>query len=257
MSDTPITEADLHAYVDGQLDPERREQVRAWLQAHPEELRRVQRWEEQLAGLRIAYDPVLDEPVPMRLLASGMRARWPRALAAGLACVATGLVAGWLARGAVLPANGNTVFAREALAAHVLYVAEQKHPVEVPAEQEAHLVAWLSKRLDGAIRAPDLQPQGFALLGGRLLPGEQGPLAQLMYQSKADERLTLTVRRAKTAGKSAEKPAENHTGFKVLEQNGASVFYWIDQDFGYALSGNIGRARMLAVAHLVDSQLQP
>lgn len=249
MSETPITEADLHAYVDGQLDPERHEQVRAWLQTHPDEQRQVQRWEEQLAGLRLAYDPVLDEPVPMRLLSSRARRRWPQALAAGLACVATGLIAGWLARGAMQPAQGNAVFAREALAAHVLFVAEQRHPVEVPAEQEAHLVAWLSKRLDGKIRAPDLQPQGFELLGGRLLPGEQGPLAQLMYQSKANERLTLTVRRAKTSDK--------HTGFQVLEQQGASVFYWIDQDFGYALSGNIDRARMLSLARLVDGQLQP
>lgn len=253
MSEIPITQADLHAYADGQLDAGRREAVRVWLLAHPEEDARVQQWQADMDGLRAAYDPVLEEPVPLRLMPTEARARWPRALAAGLACVATGLVAGWVARGAVTPAPmttaaSNAVFAREALAAHVLYATEKRHPVEVPAEQEAHLVAWLSKRLDGPIRAPNLQAVGFSLLGGRLLPGDQGPLAQLMYQSDAQERLTLTVRRSKTA--------TDQTGFQVLEQKGASVFYWIDRDFGYALSGDIGRERMLAVARTVDSQLQ-
>jgi anti-sigma factor RsiW len=248
MSETPITQADLHAYADGQLDAGRHEQVRVWLLAHPEEQARVQQWQADMASLRAAYDPVLEEPVPLRLMPTQARARWPRALAAGLACVATGLIAGWMARGAMTPAPGNAVFAREALAAHVLFVTEKRHPVEVPAEQEAHLVAWLSKRLDGPIRAPNLQALGFSLLGGRLLPGDQGPLAQLMYQSDAQERLTLTVRRSKSA--------TDQTGFQVLEQKGASVFYWIDRDFGYALSGEIGRDRMLSVARTVDSQLQ-
>jgi anti-sigma factor RsiW len=141
-----------------------------------------------------------------------------------------------------------TAFARDALAAHVLFVSEKRHPVEVPAAQEAHLVAWLSKRLDTPIQAPDLQSQGFSLLGGRLLPGGDAPLAQLMYESKAGERLTLTVKHA------AQRT--DQTGFGILEKNGTSVFYWIDQRYGYALSGNIGKPRLLAIAQAVEVQLK-
>jgi anti-sigma factor RsiW len=141
-----------------------------------------------------------------------------------------------------------TAFARDALAAHVLFVSEKRHPVEVPAAQEAHLVAWLSKRLDTPIQAPDLQSQGFSLLGGRLLPGGDAPLAQLMYESKAGERLTLTVKHA------AQRT--DQTGFGILEKNGTSVFYWIDQRYGYALSGNIGKPRLLAIAQAVEGQLK-
>jgi anti-sigma factor RsiW len=92
-----------------------------------------------------------------------------------------------------------------------------------------------------------LRDQGFTLLGGRLLPGDEGPLAQLMYESAAGERLTLTVRHA---------ARQRETGFQLLEKNGNAVFYWIDRDYGYALSGSLTKGRMLDVAHAVHARLQ-
>lgn len=62
--------------------------------------------------------------------------------------------------------------ARRAALAHAVYAPEVRHPVEVAAVEKAHLAAWLSKRLEAEVRAPDLGGAGFALLGGRLLPGE-------------------------------------------------------------------------------------
>ena len=50
--------------------------------------------------------------------------------------------------------------AREAALAHVAYVPEVRHPVEVTAAEEKHLVAWLSKRLDAPLRAPSLVSPG-------------------------------------------------------------------------------------------------
>jgi anti-sigma factor RsiW len=92
-----------------------------------------------------------------------------------------------------------------------------------------------------------LHAEGFALLGGRLLPGESGPLAQLMYESPGGTRLTLMVKHASSS--------QEETGFKVMQKNGTSVFYWIDRDYGYALSGAIDKTRLLAVAQLIDNQL--
>jgi anti-sigma factor RsiW len=250
MNTSLISETDLHAYADNQLDANRRAELKACLVNEPEAAAKVQQIQSQNQTLRQHFDGVLDEPLPERLSSLLQEARWPRAIAAAIAWLGCGVVLGWFAHLLLpVPLPAQAGFARDALAAHVLYTAEQRHPVEVPAEQEAHLVAWLSKRLAAPIRAPDLQAQGFSLLGGRLLPGEQAPLAQLMYQSAAAERLTLTVRHA------AQPTAD--TGFKVLEQNGISVFYWIDRDYGYALSGTIGRARLLAVAQAVERQLRP
>ncbi len=248
MTTSSISETDLHAYVDGQLDPSRRADVEAYLAAHPEAAEKVQLLRLQMQALHETYDQVLNEPIPLRLNGVMRASDWPRGIAAGVAWLACGLAAGWFSHATLMPDTSSTnAFARNALAAHVLYTVEKRHPVEVPAEQEAHLVAWLSKRLDAPIQAPDLQAEGFSLLGGRLLPGDDAPLAQLMYQAQNGERLTLTVKRA--------LQNNNETGFKVMEQGGSSVFYWIDRDYGYALSGSIGRNRLLEVAHAVERQL--
>jgi anti-sigma factor RsiW len=250
MSMSRISETDFHAYVDGQLDAARRAEVEAYLAAYPDAAAEVQDLRAQNHLLHAAYDRVLNESVPMQLSNALQQRRSRYGIAAVVAWLGCGLILGWFLRGpmeqggtAAMPA-----FARQALAAHVLYVAEKRHPVEVAADQEAHLVAWLSKRLDAPIRAPQLRQQGFELLGGRLLPGTGGaPLAQLMYQSAQGARLTLTVRHVADA---------RETGFRVLNQGGTSVFYWIDRDYGYALSGSIDRQRLLSVAHAVESQLR-
>lgn len=257
MATTPITEADLHAYADGQLEPVRRAEVEAYLAAHPDAAAQVWQWRMLDQQLHASYAGVLSEPVPLRLTAALQLRRWPRGIAAGIVWLSCGLAAGWFAHASIQQPAAPAAFAHKALVAHVLYTTEQRHPVEVSAQQEAHLVAWLSKRLDAPIRAPTLQEQGFALLGGRLLPGDDlpggaqdgaSPLAQLMYEADGGERLTLTVRRAARA--------QTETGFKVMERDGASVFYWVDRDYGYALSGGIGKQRLLEIARAVDAQLR-
>jgi anti-sigma factor RsiW len=250
MDSSPITERELHAYVDGQLDATRRAEIEAHLVANSGALSHVQQLRDQIQGLHQEYDEVLNEPVPAQLSQVLRRRTLPRGLAASVAGLLCGAVVGWFAHSATQSRDmPPVVFARDALAAHVLFVDEKRHPVEVSADQEAHLVAWLSKRLDAPIHAPILLEQGFSLLGGRLLPGSDAPLAQLMYESKAGERLTLTVRHA-------SQPVDQ-TGFQVLEKGGTSVFYWIDQQYGYALSGNIGKQKLLAVAQSVELQLKP
>lgn len=248
----PIAEKDLHSYVDGQLDADRRAQVEGYLASQPQAQEQVRQWREQNQALHRLYDGAMNEAIPMQLTSVLKPQPMRQALAAGIACLACGLVAGWLAHGALEPARtatASSAFAKNALAAHVLFVAEKRHPVEVTAEQQAHLLTWLSKRLEAPIRAPDLLDQGYSLLGGRLLPGEEGPLAQLMYESVAGERLTLTVKRA--------AKQQQESGFQLLEKNGNAVFYWIDREYGYALSGSITKARMLDVAHAVHARLQP
>ncbi|HYD59700.1 MAG TPA: anti-sigma factor [Noviherbaspirillum sp.] len=248
MKTDPISEQDLHAYVDNQLDAGRRAQVEAYLAVHPEAAALVEDMRQQNRLLHETYDAVLNEPIPIGMGTPLQRRRFPVAWAASVAALAIGLVAGWGAHGMLQPEPAPMVFAERALRAHILYASEKRHPVEVPGDQEAHLVAWLSKRLDAPIRAPALHAHGFSLLGGRLLPGDDGPLAQLMYESADGERLTLIVRRATRD--------TGDTRFQVLEQNGNSVFYWVDRDYGYALSGSIGRNRMMDVARAVDAQLR-
>ena len=65
-----ISDDTLHAYVDGELDAAARAEVEAAIAADPQLAQRVQQGQSLRGLLRAAYDPVLDEPVPARLLAA-------------------------------------------------------------------------------------------------------------------------------------------------------------------------------------------
>ncbi len=269
-SGSPITEADLHAYVDRQLTPARHAEVEQFLNARPDERQRVCDWQQQDDLLRVLLNPVLDEPLPLRLPLKPVASVVPwRGLAAGIAIAVVSAGSAWLVRGAVDgdaarlassrsasvgAANGGelTGFARRAAVAHVVYSPDVRRPVEVGAEQEQQLVAWLSKRLGTAVRPPSLKPIGYELIGGRLLPGDSGPVAQFMYHDASGQRLTLYVTRE--VPKLAGQP---ETAFHFGQDGTVNVFYWVDKSFGYALSGAADRPELMRVSQEVHRQLSP
>ena len=245
-----LSETDFHAYADGQLDEVRRVQVQAHLAHDPAATESVRVWREQNDALRALYNPVLNEPVPQRLLATqAPQRRWPYyAIAAGAMGLAFGL--GWLVHGyqAERPAE-MAALPRSAAVAYAVYAPEVQHPVEVGADQQDHLVKWLSKRLGHELKVPVLTQQDFDLVGGRLLPGGKGPVAQFMYQNPKGQRLTLYVSR-----RDAEP---RDTAFRFSQEDKIAVFYWIDGKLGYALSAEMDRAQLLDVATVVYCQLNP
>jgi len=257
--DLPVTEAELQAYVDERLPEERRAAVEAWLGARPEEAERIAAYRRLSREVRSAYDGLLDETIPDRLaFRAARRRRLVGAVAmtaALLAGVAVGTIAGWRLHGedtvtVVAPPDGAALIARRAAIAHATYSSEVRHPVEVSADEEPHLVAWLSKRVGVKVRAPRLDEAGLSLMGGRLLPGENGQVAQFMYQSQSGRRLTLYLR--------AENARNRQTAFRYARENNVGVFYWIDREVGYALaSGDLSKAELLRVATLVYKQLEP
>ena len=245
-----ITETDLHAYADGQLDEALRLRVEAHLAHDAQASAAVSVWREQNDALRALYNPVLNEAVPQRLLAArAPRRRWTAyALAAGVIGLSFGL--GWAGHGYQSDRSIEAeALPRRAAVAYAVYAPEVRHPVEVGAEQQDHLVKWLSKRLGHELKVPLLTQQGFELVGGRLLPGGKGPVAQFMYQDAKGQRLTLYVSR-----RDAEP---RDTAFRFSQEEKIAVFYWIDGNLGYALSAEMDRARLLAVATVVYRQLNP
>ena len=203
----------------------------------------------QTAMIKQHFDPVMTEPIPAR-----MHQRKPPWM--GYAKAAMVFAVG-IAVGLALPMvrstlPGNTVTAQQlparAARAHLVYASEVRHPVEVDATQQDHLVKWLSKRLDIGLKVPVLAKDGFELLGGRLLPGNDGPVAQFMYQDSSGKRLTLYVTRP--------RKGEELTAFRFAKEGPVSVFYWIDKDCGYALSGEIDRPTLARVASTVYKQLE-
>jgi anti-sigma factor RsiW len=246
----PVTEDELHAFVDGELPRERRAAVEAWLASHPDDADKVASWRALADDLRARYGGLIDEPVPARLAVAYLAApaRW-RVAAIAAAAVLTFVVggaAGWFAHGAARAPSGDRVLASEALDAHRLYVVEVRHPVEVPAAERAHLVQWLSKRLGYDVRAPDLDALGLRLVGGRLLPGPGVPAAFLMYETQSGDRITLYSARTATANTQMRYAADAQDG----------ALFWADNGVGYVVSGSGRREQLQKVAGLVYDQIE-
>ncbi|MGZ8211087.1 MAG: anti-sigma factor family protein [Burkholderiales bacterium] len=252
MSTSPFTEVQLHAWLDGELPPDRQAELEAWLAQHPEEAARLSAYRRHDALIRGHFDPVLEEPVPPRLTGR-RRIRDGRLLryAAVLVWFALGGIAGWYVHDLSRTEASRDLppWARRAAVAHAVYAPEVRHPVEVTADQESHLVAWLSKRLGTKLQVPHLEPVGYGLVGGRLLPGEDGAVAQFMYQDGQGQRLTLYVR--------TNREQNKETAFRFAQDGNVGVFYWVDRRLGYALSGEISKQELLRVATAVYQQLNP
>ena len=256
MTAMPISDADIHAYVDGRLSATRAAGVDEVLANDPQLAARVAEMRAQNAALRDAFDLVLDEPIPQHLLVAAMPpaprvARYRRRLSLAVGIAATlvvGFFAGWFLRDALIERAGTpTSFARQAAFAHALYAADVNRPVEIWANEEKRLVTWLTRRLGFQVHAPDLTSVGYLLVGGRLVAGNERPTALFMYENAGKERLSLQVRKQSSgAGEAA---------FRYAHENGIGVFYWVDDACGYALSANVDRSQLLKIAHVVYGQL--
>jgi anti-sigma factor RsiW len=256
----PVEEDDLHARIDGQLPRERAEDVEAYLAAHPEEQARFSQYARQRQALRAAFVAQAGGPIPNRLRVAHLVAQQRRQrrrqfgqIAAALCLIVLGGVGGWAARDLTGPPSSSSpgavasMITADAIAAYRTFSVEVRHPVEVDAGEEAHLVQWLSKRLGRQLVVPDLAAAGFQLMGGRLLPAEDGPAAQFMYENGNGERLTLYLR----TGVGGE------TAFRYHEEGGIGAFYWSDEGFGYAIAAKADRDLLLRIAEIVYQQTSP
>lgn len=245
----------LLRYADDRLDVEDRATVHQLLQEAPDDAQRVREWRSHIDALRLHYDDIAHAPVPEHLLRAARRASRasPLRYAASIGWLLLGGLLGFgiaaLQQQQEVAPRAEPSLPREAAIAHATYAPEIRHPVEVGAEQETHLVNWLSKRLGKPLRIPQLGLLGFNLVGGRLLPGDAGPVAQFMYQDANGLRLTLYV--------STQTGELRETSFQFSQSGRLGVFYWLDHELGYALSGEIERHRLLQIAQTVYKQLNP
>jgi anti-sigma factor RsiW len=251
-----ITRDQLMAYADGQLPAAERHSVEAYLMGNPGAAGEVELLQRQSDAIRTLFGPVGAEAVPPRLKPRRLNAElgrrrgrhWRRATAAVL-LVGLGLGAGWLARPLLDARPASATLIADAVNAHLVYVAESRHAVEVGREESEHLSTWLSNRLDTALGMPDLEAEGFTLVGGRLLPGTPqagGRAAQLMYEGLDQQRITIYVTAALPDGTPA---------YEFTSQEGAEAFYWANARITCTVVGTLSAAQMEAVAGAVYAQL--
>jgi anti-sigma factor RsiW len=256
----PMGEDDLQSFIDGRLAPAQLEAVKAYLSAHPVVAAQVERDMEQRDALRMRLAFKAQEPIPSRLRVANIMASRrhslrirPAAFAAAIAWLMVGGALGamggaWWAHSSQMPAEARTAsLADTAMAAHRIYVSERLHPVEVPGDQEAHLVQWLSRRVGKPLSAPNLTVQGYRLIGGRLLPAGSEAAALFMYENQNGSRLTLYAR---SGGNEAQ------TSFRFESEGDVSAFSWIDNGLSYVVSAKADRTQLLPIAEAIYKQLE-
>lgn len=200
------------------------------------------------------------EPVPSSAGASIYRKTQPnppshnwalQAVAAAL-LLTFGATGGWFAReysaSAIGPEAATTGLIARALDAHVVYAPDQRHPVEVAAAERDHLNAWLSRRIQHQIAAPDLASAGYSLLGGRLLSDRGRPAALFMYQDAAGNRLTVLV---------AQTDEPEETGSKHLVREDLRAISWSEGPLTLAVTGTLDTDQLRGIGEIVRTSVKP
>ncbi len=246
-----VSEAELHQFIDGELSESRSREVALIVAGDPALGKRIERYREINRRLGDFYGDARSEPIPPRFLLAvsghGGTPVW-RAAAILSWILLGGLVVYLLQSSPDEQLASARPLPVEAAYAHAVYVPEVRHPVEVDASQQEHLNAWLSKRLDRPIAAPDLRGAGYTLIGGRLLPDGHRAAAQFMYEDDSGERVTLYIRHAQNV---------RETAFAHAEEDGFGVVYWIDDGLAYALTAKAGRDTLTGAAELVYRESNP
>ena len=222
---------ELHAYVDGRLDPARQAEIMAWLQAHPEQQARIEDWTRDTRSLRAAWAgneapasgamPLDFRPMRRRLVARRRQRLGMVAACALTLCVGTGL--GWQLRAGTEPER---LPMADAVSAYRLFAAGGV-PLEFNAGDQGKLEGWLRGHFGAAADVPDLTAQGYRLQGGRLLSTPEGAAAMLVYEAETGGRIGLYVRPLP----SRSLPVGERRDGQLLAQ------YWSKGSVAFALVG--------------------
>lgn len=264
MGDDRVTDSELNALVDGELDPARQAEIEAWLADIPEAAQRVARYRAQNAGLHALYDDILNEELPARTLAlldirrAGVPA-WA-AMAAAIALFVVGAAGGWIVRGEAVPEAGAQLAAVRTVPpidtqvlmqrASMAHVVSHQDELRSPASGgPAAMADYIADRMGKPVRVPSLNSFGYDMVGGRVLPDTDGPAAQFVYADENGRKVSLYVRSEQAGG----------VDITYALADDLSMFYWNDSDRSYALVTRVdddaGREALLTAAKAVHRQL--
>ena len=249
--EAPIGEDDLHAFVDGVLDPSRMAAVQAFLAARPDEAARLRAIAAQRDALRAALAFKAAEPMPARLRIDHLRAArrqsaWARARVAVAAMVllAVGAGLGWGIRDTLGPQ---------------LAVIERTQPpapdvasppfkrIEASA-RVVHIGAWLRREMGQFVPVPDLTGFGFALDGAVVQPGPEGAAAVLRFVDA--DGIVLSVSR-RPSSDPASRP------MRCTDEPGGIVTYsWSDGRHLHLVTAQLTRERLRPIALEVERAME-
>lgn len=253
MTQPPIRDDEIQAYVDGRLSGRDRERVRAALEDDTALRATVEADRSAMAELRAALrvdapggDPTTEQLMrDLRIRLIGMRyRRHLRHAAAAVALIAVG----WLGHMATERLTGVPAGIQLAATAHELF-ANSAYPASTrppPAIEDMEVL--FSELLGIPVGIPDLAPIGLTLVSGRIIELEDGPVVQVLYQDSRSERFSIYL--AATPPESSEDPA-----IHLVEVGGLTAGYWREGDMFITLIADEPEDQLLALAMRVANEV--
>lgn len=125
---------------------------------------------------------------------------------------------------------------------HRIYASTaRRHLVEVGADEQEHIEAWLETVLERPIPVPDLSEYGVTFQGARLLGVNEKPVAELVYLDADDQPLAFCIIPS-TEG--AGEP-------RVSTNRDLNLIDWRDGQYAYAIVGWSGPELLSVLAQTV------
>ncbi|WP_422367959.1 anti-sigma factor family protein [Pelagibius sp.] len=264
-NDNQVSEAELQAYVDGQLAAGGRVRIESYLAAHPAQADRLDSYRKQNIGLHSLFDArdgeddLADLPPEMARLAGQLDHKFSRRrfaggrlprLAAGFALLFAAGLGGWLTHDQLSRHNDPlAAFNRQAAAAHAQVANHQAAGLSEAGADGGRVITWLADSPNGAgLQLPDLKDIGFELVADRVLPfSDSDAAAQLIYEDDNGQRITLYLRGGQNAAKST---------FAFRREGEVSQFFWQDGRFAFSLIGMMAQGRLLEIAEAINAGFQ-
>jgi anti-sigma factor RsiW len=245
MNHMGITEAELHAFIDGELEDQRTEAVAGLIDADPFLRKRCAAFAADRERLNRIYAPLADEPLPARLLRPLMvapapaprRAAWSWAAAGGaLAAAATILI--------MLNTGGSSGGAKDALLAEAMAVRDGAEVPERQLSADASMTsggAVMEKALSSPVSIPDLGQEGYKLADLAVYTDhDSGRAVQISYRDDKGHRLTVYLHHPTGADR-----------YEILpERNGRRVCIVENQELSRVMIGEMSEQQMLRIASL-------
>jgi len=265
----PVSEAELHGLVDGDLDSGRREAVQAYLAASPEDAARVEKWRRQNETIRAAFAAVEQGPLPWSLPlapgAGGVTATGNAGLGQAEARASHAWRERWFA-----PLIGLSFASGALLAVSAAYLAGRANAPEAgpPSAAAGTFVARAMSALrafvppSAAVRLspngegpgqdaaapilPNLLVDGLRLAGVRAVAGDQGQMLCLIYARPEAANFALCAETAGDAGESVPRVSGNFPSAAIT---------WRQKRANYALTGALPESELRALADTARTQV--
>ena len=236
-----LPEEDIHAFIDGELEPVRAHEVAERIARDPALSEKVAAYRADKALIASHYAPLLHRPLPPGIATALTRTRsagWARGrrpVLMRLAMAASVMLAVMATFGyrALMPGDGAAIEA--AVAVHGGWTAGQVIAADA---------AGISAALGLTLKLPDLTKAGYTLAQVAVYPSSHGKAVKVAYRNAAGEPFTLYL--------------ENSPGrekFEITKRGDVLVCLWQDDVLSTVMVGKMGAADMLRVASLAYNGL--